>query len=310
MSDTTPRPGDEPEPVPPVAGGGPAEPPAVPPVPPAAPSDPPPAAPPVPPSQPPYGAPAAGGYPPPAGDYPPPAYNAPLTAQSPIGEAISWGWNKFTKNGGIFVGAGLLWLLIGVAVYLVVIALVGGFSAIAPTNSDGSVQAGIGFGFSVALIVVGAALSLLAALVQAVFVRASLRVTYGQRVGLKDFFDFSNAGPILVAVLLIWAINVVVSLVSWIPVLGWAVAIVVNIFVFFTLYFVIDKQLGAVDGLKASIALVRANFGSTILFLLLCYAILFVGALLCGIGLVVAVPVVLLAAAYFYRRLNGEPVAA
>jgi uncharacterized membrane protein len=36
----------------------------------------------------------------------------------------------------------------------------------------------------------------------------------------------------------------------------------------------------------------------------------FVGAILCGIGLLVAVPVVIIAQAYMWRRLQNMPVAA
>ena len=34
-----------------------------------------------------------------------------------------------------------------------------------------------------------------------------------------------------------------------------------------------------------------------------------IGAILCGIGLLVAIPVVIIASAYMYRTTNGEPVA-
>jgi uncharacterized membrane protein len=250
-----------------------------------------------------------GGAVPPPPPPPPPPYAAPPTAQSPIGEALSWGWRKFTQNGGVFVGAGLLWFVISLAVLALVLSLFGGFASVLPTNPDGSVRGPIGFGFSLTLVLFGAFLWVIAAVVDAVFVRASLKVTYGQRVSIGDFFDFSGFGRLVVAILFVAAINIVVSFVSWIPVIGTLLQLAVNIFLFFTLYFVIDKSLDAVEAVRSSVELVRANLGPTILFLLLCYAVLLAGLLLCGIGLIVAVPVVLLAAAYFYRRLLGEPIA-
>lgn len=311
MSDTTPRPEDENPPVPPVAGGAPQHPET--PAPPAGPAG---AAPPPPAG--PYGAPPAGAYPPPPGAYPPPpgaypppagGYGAPVAPQSPFAEAFSWGWKKFTENGGVFVGAALIWLVIVGVLELVILTIFGGVASFVPMYDDGTATGVDDFGFSVGLIAVSALSALLASLVQAVFVRVSLKTTRGERAKLADFFDFSNAGPIVIAVLLLAAINLVVSLVSWIPLLGWIVAIAVNIFVFFTLYFVIDKNVPAVEAVKASIALVRANLSTTILFLLISYAILFAGLLLCGVGLLVAVPVVLLSAAFLYRRLTGEAVA-
>ena len=44
--------------------------------------------------------------------------------------------------------------------------------------------------------------------------------------------------------------------------------------------------------------------------LILSWIALFVGALLCGIGLFVAVPVVVIAHTYAYKVLRGQPVAA
>lgn len=255
----------------------------------------------------PYG---PGAVPPPPPPPPPSGpYAAPATAQTPIGEALSWGWTKFTQNGGVFVGAGFLWFVISLAVLALASLLFGGFASVLPTNPDGSVRGPMGFGFSLSLVLFGAFLWVVGSVVQAVFVRAALKATYGRRVGIGDFFDFSGFGRLVVAILLVAGINVVVSFVAWVPVIGTLLQLAVNIFLFFTLYFVIDKGLEAVDAVRSSVELVRANLGPTILFLLLCYAILLAGALACGIGLVVAVPVVLLAAAYFYRRLLGEPIA-
>ena len=269
-----------------------------------------------------YGQPAAGGYPPPpqggyppppqAGPYgqapggypaapPPPAGGFPAAPQSPIGAAISYGWNAFTRSGGIFIAATLIWLVLGAAVIFVVAAITG----LASDYSDGRYPAGFSFGF----IIVLAAFSLVTYLVQAAFVRASLKITYGQRVELADFFKFENAGNVLLAALLIAGINIVVSFVSWIPVIGWIISVAVNLFILFTIWFVVDKNLSPIDALKASVELVRANLSTTILFYLLGVAILIVGALLCGLGLLVAVPVVLIATSYLYRNLLGEPVA-
>ena len=64
------------------------------------------------------------------------------------------------------------------------------------------------------------------------------------------------------------------------------------------------------DALKASYALVTRNLSTTILFYLLTIAILIAGAIVCFVGLLVAVPVVLLATAFFFKRLLGDPIAA
>jgi uncharacterized membrane protein len=64
-----------------------------------------------------------------------------------------------------------------------------------------------------------------------------------------------------------------------------------------------------VDAIKASVSLVTSRIGETILFYLLAAVVLVVGAILCLVGLLAAVPVVLAGAAYTFRVLNNEPVA-
>jgi uncharacterized membrane protein len=45
-----------------------------------------------------------------------------------------------------------------------------------------------------------------------------------------------------------------------------------------------------------------------LLYYILAAVVVIIGALLCGVGLLVAGPVVLLGFAYTYRRLQGQPV--
>ena len=78
----------------------------------------------------------------------------------------------------------------------------------------------------------------------------------------------------------------------------------------FTFYFIIDKGMSALHGIRASISFTIANAGTLIVFFLACIAAYIGGALLCGVGLLVAIPVVVIAQAYAYRTLQGEQVAA
>jgi len=253
-----------------------------------------------------YGPPGASQYPPPQpGQYaPPPGGYPPPSAATPLSEALSYGWNKFTQNGGTFIGAGLLWIL-GAGVVGFLLSLVfGGFAALFDNGSGG-----YNTGFNLGWIVLVALWSLLAFVVEAVFIRAALRVTYGRAISLKDFFDFEDLGPVVLAALVLAGVNLVVGLVSWIPVIGWFISVAVNFFLFFTLFFVVDKRLQPVDAIRASVDLIRANLASTVLFVLVSWLIVVAGFVLCFVGAFVAIPVVLVASAYFYRRLLGEPIA-
>jgi uncharacterized membrane protein len=208
----------------------------------------------------------------------------------------------------MFIAASLIWLVIGAIaatlVWVVIVAAAGSTDE-ALGYDDGKARLGFSFG----ILVITAALALVATLIEAAFIRASLKVTHGSRVDLADFFRFDNAGNIVLAALLIAAINAALGLVSWIPLLGWLISAAVNLFIFFTLWFVVDKNIGPVDAVSSSVKFVRANLSTTILFYLLAIVVIGVGFALCFVGALVAVPVVLVATAYLYRHLLGEPIA-
>jgi uncharacterized membrane protein len=72
----------------------------------------------------------------------------------------------------------------------------------------------------------------------------------------------------------------------------------------------LDRGLSPVDSIKASFDVSKANFGQVLLTWLVIVATAVVGVLLCGVGLLVAIPVVALIEVYAWRRLTGGQVAA
>ncbi|MGY4642943.1 hypothetical protein [Cellulomonas sp. URHB0016] len=251
-----------------------------------------------------YPPPPPGPYPAGPGQYPPPGGGYPPNAATPLGESLSYGWNKFTRHGGTFIGAGLVWIVGASLVGSLVLLVFGGPGEVFGTRT------GMGMGrFSFPWILVSTLWSLLAFVVQAVFLRAALRVTYGREIGFRDFFDFADLGPVLLTALVLAGVNLVVGFVSWIPGIGFLVSVVVNFFLYFTLFFVVDKRLQPVEAIRASVDLIRANPGSTVLFVLVAGLLVLAGFVACVVGSFVAIPVVLLASVYFYRRLLGEPIA-
>jgi uncharacterized membrane protein len=78
---------------------------------------------------------------------------------------------------------------------------------------------------------------------------------------------------------------------------------------FFAPYYVLDKHQSPGEAMKSSIDLVRNNVGGLIGFLLVAGLIMFIGALCC-IGVLIAYPVAMLAAAFVFKRINGETVVA
>ena len=260
----------------------------------------------------PYGQPAPGGYPPPGygqpGAYPPPAggYGPPVQA-SPIGESISYGWKKFTQAGGLVIGAAVVWFIIAVIVLVIVGAVFGGFGALLTSGTGDGGSAGLQVGVSLGWFVFSAVAGIFGYVIQAAFIRAALDVAEGRPVGFGDFFKFVQPGPVILTALILAVIGALLNLV---PLFGGIAALAVNFLLLFTLWFVIDKHLAPLDALKASYQLVMANLSTTILFYLLTVAIYILGVIVCGVGLLVAVPVVLLATAFLYKRLLGDPIAA
>lgn len=291
-----------------------------PPVPPPPATTPPPAAPtpppsaPVPPPAPPagygappppagYGPPPAGyaAPPPPAGYGPPPPTGGPNTTDDVI-ESVKYGWKKFTENVGPFVLGGLAWfiglsIVIGIA-YGILIA-----SAIAGSDSSGNlgVAGGIGFGFGTFLFV--AVVVLAAVLVQAAYLNVALRVSAGQPIQVADFFRLPNLGKVIPTALLVGLATGIGYALFVIP------GIIVAFFATFAIAFALDRGLGAVDAIKASVDLVKNNVVPVILLVLAVYVVNAIGGALCGVGVLASYPVAYVAVAFMYRRLQNQPVA-
>lgn len=243
---------------------------------------------------------STGGYPPPGGAYPPPSappisagqYGA---AESPVPDGFRYGWQKFTQNVGP-----ILLALVAYAAILIVASIVF-FSVLVGTGAttDGDIGAagvaGLGFGFVVFTLII----LVLALLAQAGIIRGALAITHGRQVTVGDFFSFSRIGAVLVTVLLVGLASTIVSFTGVGP-------IIVSFFGQFALLFVIDKGLGPIEAIKASVQLAIRNFAPAILLFVFVYLATAAGAIVLLVGLLVAVPVSMIATAYVYRRLIGE----
>lgn len=246
-----------------------------------------------------YGGPPGGGY----GNQP---------AQWDVGSAVSYGWSKFQANMGQMILAALA-IFAGVVV-LYAIAL---FAIILPANSsdyeckfdaDGAYNCtGDAGGLGILSLIVLALLYVLffiyAQVIGAGLIRESIGVTQGRPFSTAGVFKFEKIGNVIVTSLLVGLGTFIGTILCVIP------GIIFGFMTMYSLFFVVDKNLSPVDAIKASIDLVKNNVGSTIIWYLVAYVIVLVGALLCGIGLLAAIPVVLLGSAYTYKKLLNEPVA-
>lgn len=262
-----------------------------------------------PPSQPPSGgvppsAPPPGGQPP---SSPPPGGQPGGGGQYTIGNAFNYGWQKFQQNlGPILLGL----LAYAVAVMIVTFAwfLLTG-ALFRPTNDVEAMllgqSAGPGFVASIMLFGLQALVSFIGVvIIQAAVTRAALAITRGEKIELKTLFVFDDIGQLIIGAIIVGVLTSIGTMLCYFP------GLIVFFFAQFYVHFLIDRKLSAIEAIKASFGFVNKNLGTLIGFYLASLVAYFIGALLCGIGLLVAFPVVVIAQAYTYRRLRGETVAA
>ncbi|MPY94476.1 MAG: hypothetical protein GEV08_15880 [Acidimicrobiia bacterium] len=198
-----------------------------------------------------------------------------------VGAAFSYGWAKFSQNAGPMIivtllvwAAGIVVNIIGRAFDSVVLQLV--FSVIAFIVSQVMTRG---------------------------LVRSALTVVNGGTPEPGSVFSFDNIGPFLVGAILYGLLVGVGLVLCIIP------GLILGALFGFWSFACVEQDLDGVSALKRSLELARSNFGSAFLFGLAYIGVNIVGALLCGIGLLVTIPLSYIAAAHFYRQLSGSPVA-
>jgi uncharacterized membrane protein len=229
------------------------------------------------------------------------------------GAAISYGWKKFQEHWQSIVLA----IVVGFVV-LAVLGVIGFFVQNAITDNgectvritnDGVVRSSgcgsvswftrmLAYGVFQFLIWVGVAL------LQLFIIRATLLLVRGRPVDAQSVMTTDKLGRYIVGAIIVAVLTFVGFILCFIP------GLIVWFLTLFWGYFLVDKDMQPIDAITASFNLVKDNVGPVLLFLLLSWVVLFVGALICGIGLIVAWPVVIIATGYMYMRLQGEPVAA
>lgn len=248
--------------------------------------------------------------PPPPPPPPPPAPPGGGSHYS-AGTAWSYGWNKFTQNLGQILVAVVI--LVAVLIVIEVIGFVIG-RAVACDPKVEITSTGIkantcNGGIFVAQNVVSWIFSLISWVISMIIgagiVRAALDITEGRQLEASTILRPNKLGEVIIASLVVGVLTFVGFILCVIP------GILVAFFTSYTLYFLMDRQeMGAMDAIRASFDFTKNHAGDVILWFLLSLVTWFVGAILCGVGLIVAVPVILIGTAYTYKTLNNEPVAA
>ncbi|MBF6291463.1 DUF2189 domain-containing protein [Nocardia farcinica] len=196
-----------------------------------------------------------------------------------VGNAISYGLEKFRSN----MAPWLAVTAVGVVIYLTFLLVVQTFEP----NS------------LLSLVLLFLAVMVGLWLLQAAMVRGALHETDGVKPVFGSFFQVLNAGNVLLTALLAF-------LGTW---LGLALCVLpglaVGVLCMFSLHFVVDQDLGPIDAIRASAMLVARNPVQVLLLALSVVVITLLGLLACGIGVLFAGPVCVLAVTYAYRGLTG-----
>jgi uncharacterized membrane protein len=226
-----------------------------------------------------------------------------------VSEGLNWAWNKFSKNPAPLVVATLVFGLILFLASSVITPLMQAVSPESITTYDSadgmmdtatySVTAG-----GIAVLIVATVVQLvIAGAIGAAYFAGLLDIADGRPVSIGSFFRPRNILAVVIASLLIGILTSVGLLLCIVP------GVIVTIFAWFTNVGIVDRGLSPIDGIRASFDMVKRNFGQVLLFWLTSTAITLVGALLCGVGLLVAAPVAYLLQVYAYRRLSGGALA-
>lgn len=201
-----------------------------------------------------------------------------------VGESIKFGWETLKKRPLMIIGAFVLALLIS-GIVSTLLEPEEGAPLTAVTITMGLVSAIIGLLVEIGLITFS--------------LRAHDNVA---SVTLKDLW---NPKPFLWYVLgqLLVAVVVLVGLVLLI-----VPGIIAAMGLMFSSYLIIDKERGPIEAFKESWHLTKGHKWQLFLLVLAIIALNIIGFLALLIGLVVTIPVSMLAVTHAYRKLLGAPI--
>jgi uncharacterized membrane protein len=186
-------------------------------------------------------------------------------------------------------------------------------SLVSPGDSTSYVSDGSSFGFSytlaspgsiivaligwIVMLVVGAA-------IQSAYYSGVLDIANGREVSVGSFFKPRSIGNVILAGLVVGVITTIGFFLCIVP------GLIASIMLMFTIIALLDRNLPPIDSVKASFDVAKSNFGQVLLTWLVIVLLVIVGALVCGVGLLVALPLVALVEVYAWRRLTGGQIAA
>ena len=198
-------------------------------------------------------------------------------------EAIAFGWEKAVGNIGYFIGL----LVILVAVSMMPQILAGAF---------GKVKL-----FALIIALAGVVLQIE---VKLGMIKSMIAFADGRKPVIGELFSCfdKRIGTVFAASLLYGLMVFLGTLLLIVP------GIILGIKFMFFSYFIVDKNAGIIESFEKSAALTSGSKTNIFLLALLLWLVNAAGALCLGAGLVVTIPLSMVAVAYVYRKLEGGSV--
>ncbi len=204
------------------------------------------------------------------------------TGKFPFGQAVRFGWQKIKENFWPLVAVTLIWIVVN-AVF----------------NSSAAK-------FEKSMPVVYFAIKLCASFISMLItlgmIRIGLKVYAGEKFEIAEMFycrgeQFLN----YIVATILYLLAVLAGLILLI-VPGIILIIRMGLYG----YLIVDKKMGIIDSLKESMRLTKGNALNLFLFWFVLLGVLILGFLAIIVGLLVAIPVTLLAYVFVYRYLEGK----
>lgn len=251
--------------------------------------------------------------------------SAAYAPQSPRGvsfDAISEGWRLLTQNLGTWILTTLVYFVVVVAISFAV-GLILNAVGLTARPQPGQALPAFTPGAVVGQLVSFVLNTVLSAFLTGGLYRMAVNQARGRPVSVGDLFSAGDViGPLVVAALLTaLAVAVPAGIVAalLVPVLGFGAALIaiipaVIIALFFVLAnpIIVDRRVGGVEAMKESVNATKGHLGPLFGILLVLGLINIVGAIPCGLGLLVTSPLLYLTVGVIYRDLFpgfGDPVA-
>lgn len=220
------------------------------------------------------------------------ATGGPVTGRLVVGEAVSYGWQRFKSNAGTWIG-----VVVIAAVIQVLLNLLFGQQSVYRVDAAPAPNWSVGvFLGSIVTTVVGY-------LINAALVRGALHEVDGRRPSLGSFFQFSNVLNVVLVSLLVGVLSAIGLLLLVVP------GLIVIFLSWWALQFVIDRDESAITAIGSSFRAISSQPGPVLLLALALIGINILGAIPFGLGLLVTIPLSMIASTYGYRVVSGGGVA-